>query len=972
MSYKVFFLFFISFFMRINAMEIQQHFPQDLQKIIFHYVDYKSKQNLVFTCRSFLKVAEEYLKEKCSFDNFVDKLYAVPSESRVFLLLSNNCQEEHKISLINYFSFKGKQIEDEKTKDFDGNLYKNRVIKECFFSHKNENDILFALLVEKNQKKHVKYYTDYSNALFCMELLKRNFDNKHEKLFWLNGISLKRLMGLYAYIKQDIKKMFNFFMQCNLKEINNEALKSKNIFILVLLSAYMEQSAQTISDGIKKISDFFYDASTDELRKLLAKSGYALGLKGSYNKAIASRDFDRAKCYLEIMIDRGDNCNEIKIIDIINCNLGAMLPALFEAGVQISLYDLKDLSVDQIKKYVEIGYGLYGKDFWSQGANRYILQKAICSENVELVKYFLSVETNLDLIIDSGAKPILYALNNDDIFNLLIEGSSQCFNALYPHIIEMCLSYNNAEQNIIKLMQKEKDNDVVIKGWFGFAIKHQRNKIFQYLFNRLKLKDEDKTQFLKPAISKKNLDLVKFLLDNNKVSINELSLNVSDINEKDKELLDFLLAHKVNIFAISDQYEMILKLVNDQSIITCYEEHKRNIPIKQYAELLSCAIKQGRYDVVKYLLNIENTQLNFLLFKDLVTHNKNNDKALRCFLDYAIEKRSVEMVNAVLAHHKDINSLGSCIIDSWHIEDKDIMEIFINYGFNIIHLIHEKWPCAARACLNILDAETLIKSLKNGEDVITSQQALLLLKNVSYLYTNEWNPHRYKDDKKIEPLITKAKTLFSFIISLKKIDILAVLSDPAELNKLLFLELIDDQVIIDYISSKADLTDLQLQELLHGAVSSNKCNVVSYLFKEKNFSLEVVKVLWSKDENMQQILKLYQKKLEQQESAKKVQVRFDGYIKEITYTPQNKIVVDVEQVSTDVPQEKIVVDVELVDAYQERVSVDDNNQIIVDVNSVSRPEGFLFWGTIKNIVSSCFTTICSILQWLNPLRFIFG
>jgi len=969
--------------MRINAMEIQQHFPQDLQKIIFYYVDFQSKKNLLLTCKDFLNVAQEFWTKNCSINDFVDILYGVSNKSDFFRVLSNDSKEEYKVSLINYCYFKGNKEENGLERSWVKDLHMRKLISSCSFyvkEKKEEKDyVQLYFFVENNKKKHVKYYIDYCNAMCCIELLRRNSKNENEKVFWFNNISLQELMKKYANIDQGIKDIYTCFgketvnQYLNKKiviteEVIKKVVNSKSCSALVFLFECME----TIPGEIEKICDFFDNASTDELYKLLAKSGYMLELKQLYNKAIASKDFDRAKCYLEIMIDRGDNLMDIEIANIFKFKLGGMLPELFESGLQISKFYIDALSADQIRQYVEIGYGLYGKDFLSQGDNRYILHKAICSKNVELVKYFLSVKTNLDLIIDNGAKPILYALNNDDIFNLLIEGSSQCFNQLSPHIIEMCLSYDKAEQNIIKLMQKEKNDNAIITGWFGFAIKYQRNEICKYLFNRCKLKDEDKTQLLKSAISKKNLDLVKFLLDNTKVSINELSLNVSDINEKDKELLDFLLAHKVNIFAISDQYKMILKLVNDESIKKCYKKHKRNIPIKQYAELLSCAIKQGRYDVVKYLLNIENTQLNFLLFKDLVTQNKNNDKALRCFLDYAIEKRSVEMVNAVLAHHKDINSLGLCIIESWNVNDKDIIEIFINHGFNIIHLIHEKWPCAARACLNILDAETLIKSLKNGEDVITSQQALLLLKNVSYLYTNEWNPHRYKDDKKIEPLITKAKTLFSFIISLKKIDILAVLSDPAELNKLLFLELIDDQVIIDYISSKADLTDLQLQELLHGAVSSNKCNVVSYLFKEKNFSLEVVKVLWSKDENMQQILKLYQKKLEQQESAKKVQVRFDGYIKEITYTPQNKIVVDVEQVSTDVPQEKIVVDVELVDAYQERVSVDDNNQIIVDVNSVSRPEGFLFWGTIKNIVSSCFTTICSILQWLNPLRFIFG
>jgi DNA-binding transcriptional MerR regulator len=72
---------------------------------------------------------------------------------------------------------------------------------------------------------------------------------------------------------------------------------------------------------------------------------------------------------------------------------------------------------------------------------------------------------------------------------------------------------------------------------------------------------------------------------------------------------------------------------------------------------------------------------------------------------------------------------------------------------------------------------------------------------------------------------------------------------------------------------------IQLQRLFDKAVSSNRCDVVSYLFKEKKVPLEVVKDLCSEDENMQQILKSCQEKLEQQNKLYKESI--DEHIKTI-------------------------------------------------------------------------------------------
>ena len=347
MSYKVFFLFFISFFMHTGAMDVQQHFPQDLQKIIFSCVDFKSKQNLVLTCKSFLQVAQFFWKEHSSLDDFVNKLYAVPSNYKVFKLLSNNCNDEYKISLINYCYFKGNKEENGLERPWVKDLYTRTLISSCSFyakEKKEEKDyVQLYFFVENNKKKHVKYYIDYCNAMCCIELLRRNSENKNEKVFWFNNISLQELMQKYANIDQGIKDIYTCFGQKTVnqylnkeivitEEVIKKVVNSKSCSALVFLSECME----TIPGEIEKICDFFDNASTDELYKLLAKSGYTLELKQLYNKAIARKDFDRAKCYLEIMIDRGDNLMDIEIAKIFKFKLDGMLPELFESGLQIS------------------------------------------------------------------------------------------------------------------------------------------------------------------------------------------------------------------------------------------------------------------------------------------------------------------------------------------------------------------------------------------------------------------------------------------------------------------------------------------------------------------------------------------------------------------------------------------------------------------------------------------------------------
>jgi len=722
-------------------MEIQQHFPQDMQKIIFHYVDYKSKQNLVFTCRSFLKVAEEYLKEQCSFDNFVDKLYAVPSVSRVFKFLSNNCNDEYKISLINYFLISGARPEND-ARDPRGQwiregIDKKELLNQCL--QVNKFDIVFRYITQDNKKKHVKYYIDYSNVAQCIKLLAKDLGIEGYQDMWSAGKKLEQWMEEYNSMKCvvsdicsffDKETTFNNFAESYNKIVCNEysteqigkdiikALDAKKFSVLVFLR--MCAHRKNIERDFQWINSFFDNAQEDDQRKLLAKACYgSRGLNLRFVAAVKNLNCDKAKCYLEVMIDQGydfnheDNKIENLLKNIFAINLSEMLPALFQAGLQISTSDIKKLDADQIRQCVKVGYGLYGEDFWIKGDNYYFLYQAVLLKNAELVEYLLNHKANTNRKRCDNKQPIFYALNNnnDDVFRLLLPKTNLSIQDLNQNInVELFKDYpQTKEDNVLQLIKKCLDpskisvsDNFIIQNMYNVmfaAIVSSKDKIVEYLLEVITWPDDKKKAMLECAIKhyKSSLSIVDLLLKKNAhqngVAIDRAFRGAS-IN-LDKELLLVLINAGVNLFDIDDNdaWSAILSVMNtDDEIIKYYDIHKDKITETESQRFLSYVIQKERCDVVKYLLDngvkhtstkissssidgdfnkIKNEDLKLLLFKDLVTQNKNDDDVLRFLLDYAIKNQNVAMVNAVLVHHKNINNFECQILSNWSEKKND-------------------------------------------------------------------------------------------------------------------------------------------------------------------------------------------------------------------------------------------------------------------------------------------------------------
>jgi len=925
--------------------------PSDYWGIIFKSGNCDVKRSLECVSKGFT-VYSQQLFEKMSVYDFVDILYqANPWKDLSWIDIK--CNNENKNLLINYFLISGAQPEkdarDPRGQWIREGIDKKDVLNKCLEVKKF--DVVFQYIVNNNIEKHVKYYIDYSNAQQCTRLLMldlikiQGFQNE-----WSGGKTLEQWIEECKSMKQIVCDICSFFdkeTSCtNFVDIFHEviceknskeqvgkyiikALNVKNFSMLVFLRTSGRH--KTIENAVQWQNSFFDNAQTDNQRKLLAKACYANNINRQFVIAVENGNREKTKSYLEILIDQGYDFNhennkiENLLKNIFAINLSEMLPALFEAGFNAKISDINDLTADQIKKCVKVGYGLYGEDFWIKGDNYYFLYQAVFLKDAELVEYLLNHKADANRKRCDNKQPIFYALDEDDIFTLLLPKTNLSIQDLGQNInIKLFKNYPEIkESNVLQLIKKCLDpskiavsDNSIIENMYRVmiaAIVLSKNEIVKYLLEVITWPDNDKRKMLKFAIDSKNISIVSLLLTKN-AHKNGISFDKSYWNcqsDQEKELLFLLAGAGVNFFDIEMTWSLILSLMNQGAdIIHYYDTHKKNITEEQSQKFLSYVIQQERYDVVKHLLNnevkqtntkissnsivrngvthtfyeidgdynkIKNQELKLLLFKDLVVQNKNDNAVLRYLLDYAIEKQNVDMVKAVLVHYKNINNFEYQILGNWTEQKKEIMELLIERGFNIIHLIDGDRRSIARAWLNVLDTETLIKSLKIGEGVITSPQALLLLEDVLFLYRDIILLNQLTEA--VESAL-KIKALFDFIISLKKINIFDVLCGSVlSLDKLSFLKLIDDQVIIDYISFKADITVNQLQKLLNEAVSSNRCDVVSYLFKEKKVPLRMVNGLYSKNENMQQVLKSYQEELEQQETL--YQEGIDEHVKNI-------------------------------------------------------------------------------------------
>lgn len=716
-----FFLFFNFCFTSTCAMEV---IPIKAQKIIFCYADVESKNNLILTSRFFLGVAQEFAGEKCSFNDFVDKLYSVPIETKFFKLLSNNCPDEHKNSLLNYYFSRGSTLPiiiDNKGNIFTiKNVDKKTMIETCCKNQKF--DALFARLIGKG-KQDVKYYSDYCNALCSVMLLKRDHENKSEKIFWFNGISLEQLVSRYENIKRDVDDIRIFCGQYDFsksidedfeKKIIDEALRSKKISVLVWLSEWIKEQEKDINDARNKICNIFMNAKTDKLRKILAKSGYTHSLDLVYllGLRIRDQDCDKVKCYLEILIDQGDmisqkkRCGGIYIKDILKFKSDDILSNLFDLDFKVmssEIDQIKSLTADEVKRYVKVGYEKYGIDFWARNESCMLLHRAVTLNDVELVNYLLSIGAlKNDSLRNTGKK-------NKEIINFLLQQKIYIENDLFNFFLEC-----NQNEEINKAFINHLDITILMD-------------YSERLQSCLREFSVNVSICIKNTASIMTSKQVEFLLNN----IYELYLSYSfkgKILAEEKTrvtcLLNALPLNKADIFDQGNKglLSMLVELMDEQKIID-YISSRTKMDYWQLKSLLNEALEWQKKEIVCYLFDSEKIGLN-----SVSSYQSNNENMQAILEEYAQKYKKKNKFALSPAEFKITKAIVFLAEES----NNNLQDIYLN---DAIKQINIPW------------IDNIYARCSNGKSEISALEALAKINPNLKELTNEEKQNRGKLEK---------------------------------------------------------------------------------------------------------------------------------------------------------------------------------------------------------------------------------
>jgi hypothetical protein len=773
----ILFTLFTSFFIHVAGMEspaAQVMNISDLNGTIFTYAHPKSKNSLELTCKSLNKTSNEFFK-RCHINDFVDELYKIKhgmncyvhNDAKEYVWLAKKCNDEHKNLLINYCL-----IDSAEKK---GQLYpdKKTILHIILRPELRDQSLnrFFEKITMVNYKKHVKFYIPHSNVEQCIRFLKKDFDSIKQCSKELNcvvsdicsffdkAISFENFADIYKTvtnkkycIEQDIEK----------------ALKANNFAALVFLYGCMEDKG--VEDYINLLqcrSIIVEKVETDAQRMLLAKAGYvdSLEIGFLFTLALQNNETEKARSFLKIISERGDDVNMYG--DVLKAVFSGscinMLPALFEAGFAIKPTDINFLTSDQIKTFVEVGHAMYGKTFWSNEYHKSFLHRAVQLNDLELVRYLLKIGAPTNALDDDNNKtPILYSLDNDDIFNLLLIQKEAAYDYRHGCLFTAGSSRSklfiqqfvkqSSEKKIIQLFEHNFFK-TINEHWITAASDNNKSVLLRFLLdnNKQGLSDQCKKNFLYDAIAKNYKEIVKIWLENgahkNGVLIDQYDWDVSN-----KDILILLLNAGVNILDIhsNPQRQAVLQLIdNDNDIIECFKKHKKDIIPEQGQCLLTCAIQTEQYKFAKYLFNegirqsctsvlllsphgcytifgpytlIKDEEVKGLLFKDLVNTYVDNDGVLQFLLESAIADNSIDRVKITLQQcNKTVVenlNITDCV---WDEKNKNILQALIDNGFNIISIqtqdsIFESW-------LKLLGSDALVTC----KDTITPEQGKCLL-----------------------------------------------------------------------------------------------------------------------------------------------------------------------------------------------------------------------------------------------------
>jgi len=638
-------------------------------------------------------------EQELDLNAFIDKMYQCKNNSTDFIELSKQCSDEYKSSLINYFAEKAST--GRYNREDELNSYK---------WNKNFDNVL-EKIVRFNKKKHVKYNIAYSNAWRCIALLRKDLGIEGYEDEWSQWKTFADLMKNDITAQKTMKDICSFFSResnvDNFTDIYNDVHVRGNIVTVELIKAAAQVQNMSVLTLLlcgkyeavegDKIDRYIYDTLIDKEREILVKVDNWFSVQNSFMRAVEEKAIDKAWSFLRIYIAQGHhrlNKYAALLKHMLEANLPDMVDMLLQEGLGATKETIKTLTCDQIKTYVVRGHAICGAKFWDNEAHKIILHKAVQENNKEFVEYLLSLDAPTNVVDGDFKTSILYSLNNDEIFNILVKfpprvreerAGSEHELFYYPQASSNpmnCLKLfiqNNPEEKIIQLFKENFFSIKDVSVWLECAIELNKYDLFVFLFGTLK-----------------NHELYDELL-------------CKAIMHTNHPALHFLLMKDKNVFLMNDYGPLLVRFDSDE-LIERFQIYQENISEEQQQKLVSCAIQKERYGFARYLLKQE-LGVDQLKFIESVNQHRNNNEILCSLLNEAILEKNEEKVNVVLQqlekHIKNITREQADLLlkSALEVDNSTIIDFLIN-----------------NECVSIRDMQDYMSQMQPGYNITLHDQ----------------------------------------------------------------------------------------------------------------------------------------------------------------------------------------------------------------------------------------------------------
>ena len=549
-----------------------------------------------------------------------------------------------------------------------------------------------------------------------------------------------------------------------------------------------------------------------------------------------------------------------------------------------------------------------------------IFIKAILLDKERIIKYLIEkkgVNPNaiLEEIIKNKDKKNKYRYRK--IINSLINTNKlneQTINDYKDELLIPAIVYRNTEfvkhliNKGVDINKEDRYEDIPFNAAIDVAIKRENIEIMELLidkeFNEEKKKIllEHKDELLMPVIKHGNVDLVKFLINDDFANVINMEHLIKAIKQKNTKVAKFLIynINNVNVEHLfeaidTENIEIIKILIEKNKNIINKENNYNFTPLaraigKKNAEIVRFLIDNGAqidgYDLIN-AMRCENNEIIGIL-----NDKKNNIIVNSDHLMLAIEKKNIKTLELLIDKSKEKNIINyKHLIKAIEIENKEIVEFLINKNKTLINQEDEN------GCTPLIYAS--IKTNKDIAEYLIQNGATINQKNkhkctaldlVNELYKNT-NNEKYKDLIQL----LKEKSSENFKESEKTSQESGLTKNQTiNANDPKFTNFIDDS-----IKYPRELTPEEFIEKYY-ITKENICNEILKNLKEILGDEILEKYL---NEDFDTIYEMYQEKNEFKSKLKKCKDyfgkenknNFECFVEKILATIANKIIFGIYQ-----------------------------------------------------------------------------